>query len=124
MQFMVEEKGFRLWISLLCGLVFSFYFNVILMLYLLLSEDRIRNGVKKMLKSRQGSTQGRLDSFFKVLPSPVSAQKRVWFSVPSFHTAVTCQLFRLLQGMGSHTKGPPTKKAKMGSGSGGRWKAK
>jgi len=33
-------------------------------------EDRIRNGAKKLLKARQGSTQGRLDSFFKVLPSP------------------------------------------------------
>ena len=64
-------------------------------LYLLLSEDRIRNGVKKMLKSRQGSTQGRLDSFFKVLPSPVSAQKRVWCSVPSLHTAVMRRLSRL-----------------------------
>ena len=29
-------------------------------------EDRIRNGAKKLLKARQGSTQGRLDSFFKV----------------------------------------------------------
>lgn len=33
------------------------------------AEDRIRNGAKKLLKARQGSTQGRLDSFFKVLPS-------------------------------------------------------
>ncbi|KAG1685475.1 Flap endonuclease 1 [Nymphon striatum] len=33
------------------------------------SEDRIRNGVKKLKNSRNGSTQGRLDSFFKVLPS-------------------------------------------------------
>lgn len=33
------------------------------------AEDRIRNGAKKLLKGRQGSTQGRLDSFFKVLPS-------------------------------------------------------
>ncbi len=29
-------------------------------------EERIRNGAKKLLKGRQGSTQGRLDSFFKV----------------------------------------------------------
>ena len=28
-----------------------------------------RNGAQKLLKARQGSTQGRLDSFFKVLPS-------------------------------------------------------
>ena len=33
------------------------------------AEDRIRNGAKKLLKARQGSTQGRLDSFFKVLPN-------------------------------------------------------
>lgn len=32
-------------------------------------EDRIRNGCKKLLKARQGSTQGRLDGFFKVLPN-------------------------------------------------------
>ena len=30
------------------------------------SEDRIRNGIKKILKSRKGGTQVRLDSFFKV----------------------------------------------------------
>jgi len=41
------------------------------------AEDRIRNGAKKLLKARQGSTQGRLDSFFKVLPSPTpNANKR------------------------------------------------
>merc|ERR1712203_77840 len=33
------------------------------------AEDRIRNGAKKLLKAKQGTTQGRLDSFFKVLPS-------------------------------------------------------
>jgi len=49
-KFMVEEKGF--------------------------SEDRIRSGIKKLTKARQGSTQGRLDSFFKVLPSPSSSSKR------------------------------------------------
>ena len=31
------------------------------------AEDRIRNGAKKLAKARQGSTQGRLDGFFKVL---------------------------------------------------------
>jgi len=31
------------------------------------SEERVRNGVKKLQKSRQGSTQGRLDGFFTVL---------------------------------------------------------
>ena len=33
------------------------------------AEDRIRNAAKKLLKAKQGTTQGRLDSFFKVLPS-------------------------------------------------------
>ena len=31
------------------------------------AEDRIRNGCKKLDKARGGSTQGRLDSFFKVV---------------------------------------------------------
>merc|ERR1712112_807308 len=40
-------------------------------------EERIRNGCKKLEKSRGSSTQGRLDSFFKVLPSPTpNANKR------------------------------------------------
>lgn len=42
-KFMCEEKGFN--------------------------EERIRNAAKKLTKARQGTTQGRLDSFFKVLPS-------------------------------------------------------
>lgn len=42
-QFMVEEKGF--------------------------SEDRIRNGAKKLEKHKEGATQGRLDTFFKAVPS-------------------------------------------------------
>ncbi|KAF7273667.1 flap structure-specific endonuclease 1 [Rhynchophorus ferrugineus] len=39
------------------------------------SEDRVRNGVKKLLKARGSSTQGRLDSFFKVL-STVPAKRK------------------------------------------------
>ena len=49
-KFMVEEKGFN--------------------------EERIRNGVKKIIKSRQKSTQGRLDDFFKVLPSTPSNKRK------------------------------------------------
>ncbi|XP_022094508.1 flap endonuclease 1-like [Acanthaster planci] len=49
LKFMCEQKGFN--------------------------EDRIRNGVKKLLKGRQGSTQGRLDSFFKVV-TPTGPSKR------------------------------------------------
>lgn len=47
-KYMVEDKGF--------------------------SEDRIRNGVKKLGKARNTSTQGRLDNFFKV--TSVTSTKR------------------------------------------------
>merc|ERR1712045_464987 len=40
------------------------------------AEDRIRNGCKKLDKARGGSTQGRLDSFFKVSPSPTPNQNK------------------------------------------------
>jgi len=40
------------------------------------SEERIRNGAKKILKAKQSSTQGRMDSFFKVIPSNKPAVKR------------------------------------------------
>lgn len=40
------------------------------------SEDRIRNGIKKIRKSRQGSTQGRLDNFFKVTGSLSSLKRK------------------------------------------------
>ena len=46
---MVEEKGF--------------------------SEERIRNGIKKLSKARQGSTQGRLDGFFKVMGTTSTKRK-------------------------------------------------
>ncbi|XP_072277873.1 flap endonuclease 1 [Pyxicephalus adspersus] len=39
------------------------------------NEDRIRNGAKKLTKNRHGSTQGRLDDFFKVTGS-ISSTKR------------------------------------------------
>jgi len=39
-------------------------------------EDRIKNGIKKLEKARGGATQGRLDSFFKVLPSPTSTNNK------------------------------------------------
>ncbi|XP_055592556.1 flap endonuclease 1 [Uranotaenia lowii] len=41
------------------------------------NEDRIRAGAKKILKTKSTATQGRLDSFFKVLPSsPSPSMKR------------------------------------------------
>merc|ERR1719341_15053 len=40
------------------------------------AEERIRNGIKKLDKAQGGATQGRLDSFFKVLPSPTPGQNK------------------------------------------------
>ncbi|XP_043914536.1 flap endonuclease 1 [Protopterus annectens] len=40
------------------------------------SEERIRNGTKKLMKSRQGSTQVRLDDFFKVTGSLTSGKRK------------------------------------------------
>lgn len=40
------------------------------------NEERVRNGAKKLHKARNTSTQGRLDSFFKVLPSSTLTPKR------------------------------------------------
>jgi flap endonuclease-1 len=59
------------------------------------SEERVRNGAKKLCKAKQGTTQGRLDSFFKVLPSnkpagtpPASAKRKVAY--------ITLSLFLIL----------------------------
>lgn len=41
------------------------------------SEERIRNGAKKLLKSRQGTTQGRMDSFFSVISSAKTTKRKV-----------------------------------------------
>lgn len=41
------------------------------------NEERVRNGTKKLLKARNTSTQGRLDSFFKVLPNPNPPKRKV-----------------------------------------------
>lgn len=40
------------------------------------SEDRVRNGAKKLVKSRHGSTQGRLDDFFKVTGTATSSKRK------------------------------------------------
>ncbi|GFO41115.1 flap endonuclease 1 [Plakobranchus ocellatus] len=50
------------------------------------SEDRIRNGAKKLIKAKQGTMQGRMDSFFSIVSTskttkrkaeePKSAQKK------------------------------------------------
>lgn len=40
------------------------------------NEDRVRNGAKKLMKARGGSTQGRLDTFFKVLSSTTPVKRK------------------------------------------------
>ena len=50
---------------------------ILLDLFSLSSEDRIRNGAKKLSKSRGTSTQGRLDNFFKVT-SVTSTKRKVY----------------------------------------------
>ena len=40
------------------------------------NEERVRNGAKKLLKARNTSTQGRLDTFFKVLPNPNPTKRK------------------------------------------------
>jgi flap endonuclease-1 len=40
------------------------------------NEERVRSGAKKIMKSLKTATQGRLDSFFKVLPSSTPPMKR------------------------------------------------
>uniref|UniRef100_A0A8C6TC06 XPG-I domain-containing protein n=1 Tax=Neogobius melanostomus TaxID=47308 RepID=A0A8C6TC06_9GOBI len=62
------------------------------------SEDRMRSGFKKIIKSRQGSTQGRLDSFFTVTGSLSSKRKE------------------------SETKAPAKKKLKTASGTPGKFR--
>lgn len=43
------------------------------------NEDRVRSGAQKIAKSLKTATQGRLDSFFKVIPSasPMTAKRKV-----------------------------------------------
>lgn len=41
------------------------------------SEERIRNGAKKLGKAKSSSTQGRLDTFFKVLPTIATTKRKV-----------------------------------------------
>ena len=41
------------------------------------SLERIKNATKKLVKSRQGATQGRLDSFFKPLPPSQPVKRQV-----------------------------------------------
>ncbi|XP_025156011.1 flap endonuclease 1 isoform X2 [Harpegnathos saltator] len=40
------------------------------------NEERVRNGAKKLHKARNTSTQGRLDSFFKILPNPTPTKRK------------------------------------------------
>ncbi|XP_072948283.1 flap endonuclease 1 [Epargyreus clarus] len=40
------------------------------------NEDRVRNGAKKLMKARTGTTQGRLDGFFKVLSTTPNPKRK------------------------------------------------
>ncbi|XP_026272068.1 flap endonuclease 1-like [Frankliniella occidentalis] len=50
------------------------------------NEERVRNGAKKLAKARSGTTQGRLDGFFKVLQSPNAGPKKRKSEVDSKNT--------------------------------------
>ncbi|KAG6803053.1 flap endonuclease 1 [Apis mellifera caucasica] len=41
------------------------------------NEERVRNGAKKLHKARNTSTQGRLDTFFKVLPNSTPTKRKI-----------------------------------------------
>lgn len=71
----VHGDNFELYL-IVSNQVFSVKIMFKFIFYFVLSEDRIRSGIKKLAKARKGSTQGRLDSFFKVLPSPSPSSKR------------------------------------------------
>lgn len=60
-----------------CTSATSLYMNH----YISFSEDRIRNGMKKLQKAKQGTTQGRLDSFFSVVSTSSSKRKVSWSEV-------------------------------------------
>lgn len=80
------------------------------------SEDRVRNGAKKLCKSKQTSTQGRMDSFFKAVPSP-SVTKRKVTRVRTTNNVLTMSQ----QAIDTQSKGPAKKKTKVsGSGRGRR----
>ena len=49
-QFLVKDKGFN--------------------------EDRVKNGIKRLVKSRKQSTQGRLDGFVKVIPRDPATKRK------------------------------------------------
>lgn len=61
-KYLVEEKGFRL---VNCTCTSDVWWLQPSVFY---SEERIRSGAKKLEKSKQGATQGRLDMFFKPVP--------------------------------------------------------
>ncbi|CAG5026654.1 unnamed protein product [Parnassius apollo] len=63
------------------------------------NEDRVRNGAKKLIKARTGTTQGRLDGFFKVLSTTPNPKRKA---------------------AEEEKKNPANKKAKTGGGRGRR----
>ena len=60
------------------------------------NEDRIRNGAKKLAKARNTTTQGRLDSFFKVLPNPNAGKRKVSSPTDWQRETTTCAMCKNL----------------------------
>ena len=66
----------------------------------LFSEDRVRNGTKKLQKSKQKATQGRLDMFFKPITSSISGQKRkVYLSLYTMFDSSNVILLSIISGL-------------------------
>ena len=78
----------------------------------------MRNGAKKLRKSREGSTQGRLDMFFKPVASPTTAIKRKVRRL----LGELCTL-HVITIQGTDSKGPLKKKSKTAS-TGSKFKRK
>ena len=54
----------------------------------LFNEERVRNGAKKLLKGRTGQTQGRLDTFFKVISTSPAKKRKVSVNKKMFSSLI------------------------------------
>lgn len=86
------------------------------------SEERVRNGAKKLRKSREGATQGRLDSFFKPAATTSSGAVKRQVRYHS-HTGGNATPHALTQGT-EGAKGPLKKKAKTSKPAASKFKRK
>ena len=60
------------------GISFIFFLNIPIVILQGFDEKRVRSSIEKLRKAKGKSSQTRMDSFFKVLPTanPTSASKR------------------------------------------------